>query len=297
MTLPFPVRDLIPQKGKMGFDQILIKADPDDSESRTIISPGNIFLDDDHHLSNIVLIEYLNQLIAAVHGYNAKDTGKSMPKGLFVGVQEAKFMQTVNLGDSLTIKGFITEKISQVTFVQGVIEAGGEKVAELVTKLYEVEDGAALGALTNGGQILQPKAAAEIINNQSPVDLSSEMHRELYAYTRDLNIGEDFVSFKIACPKDFNAFDGHFPGEPILPGIILLEIAVLALKLWSGKPVRLKTIKRMKINGMVLPDRVISCTVKIDRPEGSPISFSALFKEGDERDISRFNGTFEEGIR
>lgn len=295
MNLPCSIKDLIPQKGKMGFDQTLIKADTDESESTAIIKRDNIFLDDDCRLSNIVLIEYLNQLIAAVHGFNAKDSGKPAPKGLFVGVQEAEFIQTVNLGDSLTIKGYVTEQISQVSFVQGVIEVGGEKVAALVTKLYEVEDGAAPETLTNGGQILQPKAAASIIKSQPPIGLASKMQRDLYAYTRDLNIGQDFVSFEIACPKDFNAFDGHFPGEPILPGVILLEIAVLALELLSGKPVRLKTIKRMKINGMVLPDQVICCTVKIDKPEGLPVSFSAVFKES-ERDISRLNGTFEEGV-
>lgn len=30
-------------------------------------------------------------------------------------------------------------------------------------------------------------------------------------------------------PRDHPAFDGHFPGSPILPGVVLLDIALLAI--------------------------------------------------------------------
>ncbi|NLW48181.1 MAG: hypothetical protein GXY86_12720 [Firmicutes bacterium] len=295
LTLPCPVRDLIPQKGKMGFDQILIKTQRDDSESTATIKCDNIFLDDDHQLSDIALIEYVNQLIAAAQGYHRAINGKTAPKGLFVGIQEAFFHQRVHQGDCLTVKGVTIEEVSQVTFVQGVIERAGIKIAELVTKLYEVKDGPEFGSLTDGRQMLGARDAIFLNKSQPPVCLGSDIQRQLYSYMHHIDLGEDLICFKIACPEDFDAFDGHFPGNPILPGITLLEIAGLALKLITKKPVRIQSVRKMKISGMILPNQVIDCVLKTDRENGLTVPFSATFKTEDGRVISRFTGAGAEG--
>ncbi len=297
MGLPCSVWDLIPQKGKMGFDQTLVKTKTDDLESTAIINQGNIFLDDYNQLSNIVLIEYINQLIAAVHRYNGKANNQPERKGLFVGIQEAEFYQPAYLGDILTLKGFVAEEVSQVTFFQGFIERDGDRIAQLVTKIYEVKEAAEFDSLTNGGKIPQQRAAIQVNRNQPPVYLTSSMDRKLYTYLHDITIGVDNISFKIACPEDFDAFDGHFPKNPILPGIVLLEIAKLALEVLLKKPVAIIYLKKMKISGVVLPNQVISGTVKIDRESGPTLSFSAVFEDGSGCDISRFSGTCDEGKR
>lgn len=295
VSLPCSITDLIPQKGKMGFDQTLIKAKLDDGESTAIINEDNIFLDDNHQLSNAVLIEYINQLTAAIKGNNRKNNNQTAQKGFFVGIQEAEFLQTVYLADLLTLKAFVTEEVAQVTFIQGIIERDGEKIAELVTKVYEVEDLSEFNLLTNNGQPFTEKNDVILNNNKPPAYLYSRMHRKLYTYLHDPKIGDDFISFNIACPRDFEAFDGHFPGNPILPGIVLLEISKLALELFMKKPVIFKNIKKMKISGVVFPGQVISCNIKIDRNGGPFLSFSAIFKERDGREISRSSGYFDEG--
>lgn len=295
MSLPCSISDLIPQKGKMSFEQKLLIAKTDDGESNTIINEDNIFLEDHNHLSNIVLIEYINQLNAAVQGYTGKCNNETTEKGLFVGLQEVEFFQTVILGDFLTLKSFLLEEVSQVTFIQGIIYRDGEKIAELVTKLYKVKDLSEFELLTNHGQIPPQKIELNLSNHQPPAYLSSSMRRKLYTYLQGTIIGDDFISFKIACPDDFDAFDGHFPGNPILPGIILLEIGKLGLELFVKKSVTLKSIKKMKISGVVLPNQVISCAIKIDKNNDSRLSFSVIFKEREEREISRFNGYCDEG--
>ena len=297
MNLPCSVRDLIPQKGKMGFEQTLFKIQPDNSESVALINRDNIFLDDNNQLSNAVLIEYVNQLIAAVKGYNGKyDNGPEL-KGLFVGVQEANFFKKVRLGDSIVIKGSIAAEISQVSFVQGVIERDGDRIAELVTKLYEVKDEVESDSLTGKGQLLGFGDKTPVIQGQPPTLLTSDLSRKLYSYIHSTNIGDGFMAFKIVCPNEFGAFDGHFPGNPILPGIVLLEIAKLALELLLKKPVELTYLKKMKISGVVLPNQAITCTVKVASTTGPAVSFSADFCDGKEREISRFTGRCDEGKR
>jgi 3-hydroxymyristoyl/3-hydroxydecanoyl-(acyl carrier protein) dehydratase len=289
MNLPCAIRDLIPQRGKMSFDQILMKAGADVGESSANIGGNNIFLDDNHQLSNAVLIEYINQLIAAIHGYNRKITDVPLKKGLFVGLQEAQFLRPVCAGDLLTLKAFTTEKVAQVTFIQGIICRGGEKIAELVTKIYEARDLSEFDLLTNQSPVCEVKNGM-IFDHEPPTCLASGMQRKLYSYLGDIKTGNDFIAFDIACPHDFEAFDGHFPGNPILPGIILVEIAALAVGLFLKEAVIIKFIKKMKISGVVLPNQVISCMITIGKRSDSPLSFSAVFKAREEREISRFTG-------
>ena len=295
MSLPCPTLDLIPQKGKMGLDQTLIKAKTDDGESRVIINPDNIFLADNNQLSNIVLIEYINQLNAAIQGYNGKHNHQPPQKGLFVGLQEVEFLQTVYLGDLLSLKVFKTEEVAQVTFIQGTVDRDGERIATLVTKLYEVKDGSEFDLLIDQGQIRLPKNELKLNKQQPPAYLTSRMRRKLYTYLDDPQIGADLIAFKITCPDDFEAFDGHFPGNPLLPGIILLEIGQLALELLLQKAVTIKYLKKMKISGVALPNQVFSGTIKIERRNGLQHSFLASFKASDDREISRYSGYCNEG--
>jgi 3-hydroxymyristoyl/3-hydroxydecanoyl-(acyl carrier protein) dehydratase len=291
LSLPCSIGELIPQKGKMGFDQTLIQAKLDLSESTATIGGDNIFLDDNQQLSNTVLIEYINQLTAAVFGYNGRQSHQSIHKGLFVGLQDAQFLHRVYSGDVLTLKGFVTEEVSQVSFIQGIIERDGEKIAELVTKLYRVKDSIEFESLTSRGEVLAEKSDKAFRQEQAPDYLISAMHRKLFSYIYDSHVGDGQISFNIACPRNFDAFDGHFPGNPILPGVILFEIASVGLELFMQKAISLSSVKRMKISGAILPGQVISCDIKVDRPsDNSEASFSALIKNKNGKELSRFSG-------
>jgi 3-hydroxymyristoyl/3-hydroxydecanoyl-(acyl carrier protein) dehydratase len=290
LNLPCPVPDLIPQKGKMGFDQILFKTQKEDGQSMAVIREDHLFLDDRGRLSNPALIEYVNQLIAAAQGYNALATNEPVKKGLFVGLQDATFWDTVRLGDRLTLKKYLTEEVAQVNFVQGIVLREDRKVAEFITKIYELKDPAEFDSLTNLGPAVGPTDAGCFNDWQPPSFLDSNLQRQIFSCLREVKITTNLISFRIACPPEFVAFDGHFPGNPILPGVVLLEIAGLALELYISQPVVLNYVKRMKISSVVLPDQIIAGTVKIDSRDSSQLDFSAVFKGENNREISRFSG-------
>ena len=44
-------------------------------------------------------------------------------------------------------------------------------------------------------------------------------------------------------PADHPCLPGHFPGEPVVPGVLLLEHTLLALGLHAGLPRRLAWVK------------------------------------------------------
>jgi 3-hydroxymyristoyl/3-hydroxydecanoyl-(acyl carrier protein) dehydratase len=50
------------------------------------------------------------------------------------------------------------------------------------------------------------------------------------------------------------ALPGHFPGQPLVPGVILLEQLALALRAWRGQ--RLAGVLEAKFMAPLLPDQV-----------------------------------------
>lgn len=60
----------------------------------------------------------------------------------------------------------------------------------------------------------------------------------------------------------FTGFDGHFPGDPMLPGVA--QIMAVALTASNGREMRVKQIGRTKFMSMVRPDEAmhVRATVK-----------------------------------
>ncbi|MEO8777822.1 MAG: hydroxymyristoyl-ACP dehydratase [Rhodanobacter sp.] len=49
------------------------------------------------------------------------------------------------------------------------------------------------------------------------------------------------------------ALPGHFPGQPLVPGVLLLEQVALALRSWRG--LRLARVLEAKFTAPLLPDQ------------------------------------------
>lgn len=67
------------------------------------------------------------------------------------------------------------------------------------------------------------------------------------------------------------ALPGHFPGHPLVPGVILLEHVGLALRAWRGQ--RVARVVEAKFVAPLLPDETaILCLIEA-APEGSRARF------------------------
>lgn len=67
--------------------------------------------------------------------------------------------------------------------------------------------------------------------------------------------------FTFFIDKTFPAFEGHFPGAPLLPGIVQLEMALFCIKLAINKDVSVSEIKKAKFVKPILPDSEIFVSV------------------------------------
>lgn len=63
------------------------------------------------------------------------------------------------------------------------------------------------------------------------------------------------VKFTLNVPKDLPQLEGHFPGNPITPTIVLIEISVLLIQKSFGLESReYKELKKSRVSKMILPE-------------------------------------------
>lgn len=54
-------------------------------------------------------------------------------------------------------------------------------------------------------------------------------------------------------PADLAVFSGHFPGRPIVPGVLEIELVRAALERFTGSPLRIVSVERAKFLREVKP--------------------------------------------
>src|ERR1700693_1089868 len=80
----------------------------------------------------------------------------------------------------------------------------------------------------------------------------------------DLNVGERTITVEAQVPTENTIFEGHFPGHPIMPGVLLIESMaqtsgwlLIALMRFERMPL-LAAVKEAKMRGFVTPGELLT---------------------------------------
>jgi 3-hydroxymyristoyl/3-hydroxydecanoyl-(acyl carrier protein) dehydratase len=77
------------------------------------------------------------------------------------------------------------------------------------------------------------------------------------------------LTTQIKFDKKFIGFIGHFPGNPILPGVIIINVMMRMYELYNNKKHNLSQIKQAKFIEPVSADTIVSFFIKSDNLEDS----------------------------
>jgi 3-hydroxyacyl-[acyl-carrier-protein] dehydratase len=84
-------------------------------------------------------------------------------------------------------------------------------------------------------------------------------------------------------PEDFIGFQGHFPGNKILPGICQIQCVLSMLEKWQGKKAVLKEIISAKFISPVLPSEELICKAGSITEGNGAVILKASFSRDDKK--------------
>lgn len=65
---------------------------------------------------------------------------------------------------------------------------------------------------------------------------------------------ENEISAGIQVPPDSPWFDGHFPGEPILPGVAQIGMVLDAIRNARNQDLKISSVRRVRFKRIIRPD-------------------------------------------
>lgn len=74
-------------------------------------------------------------------------------------------------------------------------------------------------------------------------------------------------------PRDHPALAGHFPGNPVVPGVLILEAVTIALQVWRSERV-LREIRSARFTTPLAPGREF--VIRLREADDSHIVFECL---------------------
>ena len=77
--------------------------------------------------------------------------------------------------------------------------------------------------------------------------------------------GENACTFSV--PGTFSGYRGHFPGNPILPGIVQLSFIRRLAERRLGLPLRLEGVRRIKYLRTITPDLPVTLKLELEPGE------------------------------
>lgn len=81
--------------------------------------------------------------------------------------------------------------------------------------------------------------------------------------------------------KELDVFKGHFPGNPILPGIFQIEMVKYSLEKSLGLYLRVLSVKKTKFSNLIHPGKTVHINIMTTIKETRQFEVKATLRVGD----------------
>lgn len=102
-----------------------------------------------------------------------------------------------------------------------------------------------------------------------------------FFYTRSLAHTEGEIMAELQLNAGHKIFEGHFPGQPVVPGVCQVQMIKEILENATGKALQLKTADHIKFLSVIIPDhdsKIIATIKYTETPDGLSVT-ATLTKE------------------
>ncbi len=86
------------------------------------------------------------------------------------------------------------------------------------------------------------------------------------------------ISADIHVPSDSPWFEGHFPGEPILPGVAQIGMVFDAIRKTHNQGLKVSSVRRVRFKGIIRPDDQLKIIAAPLKQETGSYSFRILIQ-------------------
>ena len=111
----------------------------------------------------------------------------------------------------------------------------------------------------------------------------SSLRREIEKCMTDLTASDRTLTARFVFNEDFIGFQGHFPGNKILPGVCQIQCAMSMFEKWRNRRLALKEIMLAKFFSTVTPSEEITCVCKDIEHTGEDFILRASIRKGDKK--------------
>ena len=125
----------IPQREPIVMVHTLVDASEEQASTSFTIEPGNIFLSNGY-LAEPGLIENIAQTAAVQAGYHYTQLNMPVPIGYIAAVKNLKISQLPKENSTINTKVRVTNKVLDVTVVEGVIEQDGNRICSCEMRIF-----------------------------------------------------------------------------------------------------------------------------------------------------------------
>lgn len=263
-TLPLAAAALLPHKSRMCCIDRLVEFSESSATAEAELRPGHILLNNDGAMEPCGFIELAAQTAGAMYG--AGSAAGSVSLAMLTSVQKVAIFGDARLNDALritvTVIGELEGMLSLQFTIHNQTSAAGDMplLAQGRLTAYVPEDAAQIAAMRQPGHTETDFTASRTLGLAEAVWRCATDYLMREAATADGYVMESGFVF----PPDFAGFDGHFPDNPIVPGIVqLIGTAYTA----TGCPSKVTGIKRCKFQRPVRPLEELRVRVEVSGDE------------------------------
>ena len=98
----------------------------------------------------------------------------------------------------------------------------------------------------------------------------------------DLAVAENKATAKITINKDHHIFDGHFPGNPVTPGVCMMQIIKELTETVVEKKLMMQSSSNIKFMAIINPQKTPDLVLSLDitrTDEGYKVKNSTSFED------------------